>query len=526
VQFSDAIDLSQTPVYPIGSTSGLLVNLEYCVGCGLSGWAWQDKASWLQQTNTIQFTTAGSHTIRIQTREDGVQIDQVVLSPATYLNASPGQASNDSTIVAKTSAPTSVSSPYSGTPAPLPGQINAETFDNGGEGVAYHDTTPANYGGQARNTGVDIELSSDGGDDIGWTAAGEWVNYTVSVAAAGTYNVQLRVASPSGASMHIGFNTASSVWSSVSVPATGGWQSWTTVSVPIVLGAGVQQMTILFDTGGMNIGYVDVASGAAPPPPPPSPNAGGGTTVPVISWNIQINDDSESHARLAMDLLVQTGPQPQVIVIEEAYLTHFNDYIDELQRQTGRTWHGAFASHCASGDWNGSSCGSTWYQGVGIFTTYDIVNTSSTLFPYADCWTSARAGLRAALDVNGTILQVFATHLQTGGCSNDMQLRYNSMRDLKAWAGNFSSPQIAAGDFNADPDQIDTTSGMLPSFVDTWGSVGTGSRFTAFGPNPSMKLDYWFADPSGRAVPQTSEVVYSTGGVSDHYPIQATFLIK
>jgi len=100
------------------------------------------------------------------------------------------------------------------------------------------------------------------------------------------------------------------------------------------------------------------------------------------------------------------------------------------------------------------------------------------------------------------------------------------MRDLKAWAGNFSSPQIAAGDFNADPDQIDTTSGMLPSFVDTWGSVGTGSRFTAFGPNPSMKLDYWFADPSGRAVPQTSEVVYSTGGVSDHYPIQATFLIK
>jgi hypothetical protein len=61
--------------------------------------------------------------------------------------------------------------------------------------------------------------------------------------------------------MHIGFNTASSVWSSVSVPATGGWQSWTTVSVPMVLGAGVQQMTILFDTGGMNLNYVDVASG-------------------------------------------------------------------------------------------------------------------------------------------------------------------------------------------------------------------------------------------------------------------------
>jgi endonuclease/exonuclease/phosphatase family metal-dependent hydrolase len=353
------------------------------------------------------------------------------------------------------------------------------------------------------------------------------LNYTVNVASAGNYTAQLRVASPNGAMMHIGFNNASSVWSSVSVPATGGWQSWTTVSVPVVLGPGVQQMTVMFDTAGANLSYVDVAIGAtAPPPPPPPPPVGGGTTVPVISWNIEINDNSESHARLAMDLLVQTGPQPQIIVIEEAYLTHFNDYIDELQRQTGKTWHGAWASHCASGDWNGSACGSTWYQGIGIFTTYGISDTSSTLFPYADCWTSARAGLRAALNVNGTILQVFATHLQTGGCANDMQLRNNSMRDLKAWAGNFSSPQIAAGDFNADPDQIDTTSGMLPRFVDTWGAVGTGSRFTAFGPNPSMKLDYWFADSGGRAVPQTSEVVYSTGGVSDHYPIQTTFLIK
>ncbi len=100
-------------------------------------------------------------------------------------------------------------------------------------------------------------------------------------------------------------------------------------------------------------------------------------------------------------MLLASGPQPQVIVIVEAWQTLFNVYIDELQRQTGRTWYGAFGTHCAAGTWNGSGCAS-WYQGVGIFSIYPITSSSSTLFPYADCWTAARVGVRAAINVNGT----------------------------------------------------------------------------------------------------------------------------
>ncbi|HUK35217.1 MAG TPA: carbohydrate-binding protein, partial [Vicinamibacterales bacterium] len=152
-------------------------------------------------------------------------------------------------------------SPYLGTPVSIPGTVNAENFDNGGEGVAYHDTTPGNSGGQYRATDVDIEASSEGGYDVGWIAAGEWLNYTVNVAAAGSYTVQLRVASPSGATMHVGFNGSSQgQWKSVSVPATGGWQTWTTVSVPVMLGAGTQQMTLYFDTGGMNLRLATISS--------------------------------------------------------------------------------------------------------------------------------------------------------------------------------------------------------------------------------------------------------------------------
>ena len=80
----------------------------------------------------------------------------------------------------------------------------------------------------------------------------------MNVTSGGNHTVQLRVASISGATMHVGFNTASNVWKTVSIPNTGGWQNWTTVSVPVTIGAGVQQITILFDTGGMNIRTITV----------------------------------------------------------------------------------------------------------------------------------------------------------------------------------------------------------------------------------------------------------------------------
>src|SRR5215471_2165261 len=88
------------------------------------------------------------------------------------------------------------STPFGGVPVSLPGIVNAADFDDGGPGVAFGDSTPGNSGGAYRQTDVDIERSSEAGYDIGWIAAGEWVNYTVNVAAAGAYIARLRIASP------------------------------------------------------------------------------------------------------------------------------------------------------------------------------------------------------------------------------------------------------------------------------------------------------------------------------------------
>src|SRR5215475_1822676 len=150
-QFSDAVTSTGAPLYKIGTTSGLLVNLATDASAkSLDGWGWQDGAYWLTQVTTA----SGTHTIRIQTREDGVQFDQIVMSPATYLAGAPGPATRDHTIVAKPAVP--LSTPYFGSAVAIPGVVEVENFDAGGEGVAYHDDGPGNAGGQYRQTDVDI----------------------------------------------------------------------------------------------------------------------------------------------------------------------------------------------------------------------------------------------------------------------------------------------------------------------------------------------------------------------------------
>ena len=101
LQFSDA-QISGTAAYPIGTTNGLLVNLATdSSASSLSNWGWQNSAYWLSQPTTVTFPTDGPHTLRVQIREDGVALDQIVLSPSRYLSSSPGGVTNDSTIVPK-----------------------------------------------------------------------------------------------------------------------------------------------------------------------------------------------------------------------------------------------------------------------------------------------------------------------------------------------------------------------------------------------------------------------------------------
>src|SRR5579863_215997 len=160
--------------------------------------------------------------------------------------------------------------PYGGTPAAVPGTVQAANYDTGGSGTAYHVTAVNGSANSYRSDGVDLEACTDTGCgyDIGWTAAGQWFKYTVNVATAGTYALSMRLAAPTAVTdgLHVANAAGTSLTGPVTVPATGGWQNWTTVTASVTLPAGVQTLTVDQDNPGWNIHYLAFAAG----------NSGGG----------------------------------------------------------------------------------------------------------------------------------------------------------------------------------------------------------------------------------------------------------
>ncbi len=176
-----------------------------------------------------------------------------------------------------------------GTPWPIPGTIQAENFDLGGEGIAYHDLEAANQGGQYRTAeGVDIQASSDtgGGYNVGWTRTDEWVEYTVNVASAGNYTLLERVASNAATgSFRVEFNGTNKT-GTVTVPNTGGWQTYVTLSQVVDLSAGQQVMRIYYLGNDTNLNYVTLSAAGATLTPTRTPTR---TSTPTTGPSITPN---------------------------------------------------------------------------------------------------------------------------------------------------------------------------------------------------------------------------------------------
>ena len=99
VQFSDSVTSAGAAQWRIGSTAAATVTIEDCTSCGLANWGWQDTATGAGVLGPlVYFSSTGNHTIRIQVREDGLSIDQIILSRDLFLSSSPGQTQNDGTI--------------------------------------------------------------------------------------------------------------------------------------------------------------------------------------------------------------------------------------------------------------------------------------------------------------------------------------------------------------------------------------------------------------------------------------------
>ncbi len=207
---------------------------------------------------------------KVEFYRNNTKIGQDTTAPYTYSwnNVTSGSyiltaKATDNDGASKTSTPvnitvnaTSQQSPYGGTPWGIPGKIESENYDLGGQNVAFNDLSTANEGGSYRDDAVDIEPCSEGGYNLGWTKTGEWLEYTVNVTASKTYTLESRVAAiASGRRFHIEVD-GQNVSGQINVPNTGGWQNWQTVTTTVSLSAGVQIMRVVMDSDDFNLNHM------------------------------------------------------------------------------------------------------------------------------------------------------------------------------------------------------------------------------------------------------------------------------
>lgn len=231
------------------------------VDVSIDGGPWQD-ATWSAANNRFEWTwnaagaSPGQHTIAAR--------------------ATDGQSQT------ATASPISVTIEDTSEPTPA-GLIQAEDY------TSASDTTPGNTGGQYRTGDVDIENCSDSASgspcyNIGWTAAGEWLAYDLSVPTAGYYTVTIRYATPSnGRYIDLQLND-SAVGGPIQLPVTGGYQAWNSAtSAPIELPAGSHTLKLVLSNTNINLNFFELTAADAPPPPPPP-------TLPELPGTIEVED--------------------------------------------------------------------------------------------------------------------------------------------------------------------------------------------------------------------------------------------
>lgn len=133
---------------------------------------------------------------------------------------------------------------------PIPGKVDAVHYRSGGEGVAYHDTTTTNIGGEYRADAVDIRVNPKGGYNVGWNQTGEWLKYRVNPASTGAYDVTFKMATTmNGAQIRL-WDGSTDLTGVVNVPNSSGWNDWRQFTVKnIPLTAGNRELRVEFVTG-------------------------------------------------------------------------------------------------------------------------------------------------------------------------------------------------------------------------------------------------------------------------------------
>jgi len=238
----NVVGKTSTAAYPAGTDMVDMVTLEHqFVDFAHDDYRLADNANILR--------TAGVDFVAMNAAAAGAPAPAPAPAPTPTPTPTPPPAPTPS----PTPTPAPATTPYGGTAATLPGTVQFENYDAGGEGIAYKDTTSGNSGGVYRSNNVDIQATTDigAGYNLGYVKATEWLKYTVNVATAGTYTFDARIASSgAGGTFHVEVDGVDAT-GPFAIPDTGGWQVWATLSkAGVTLTAGTHVLRVVMDANG------------------------------------------------------------------------------------------------------------------------------------------------------------------------------------------------------------------------------------------------------------------------------------
>jgi len=157
-----------------------------------------------------------------------------------------------------TPTPSKQTAPFPGaSPIKIPGVVEAENFDRGGEGYSYHEIIGMTESSLYRNQPterVDIQARStaSNGFAVMEAGAGEWLSYTVSVQSTGNYQVGVRYASEfQNGTFHVEID-GQNVTNALTVKSTGNWGVYRTVYRGVNLTAGQHTVRLVMDSNSVN----------------------------------------------------------------------------------------------------------------------------------------------------------------------------------------------------------------------------------------------------------------------------------
>jgi len=137
-------------------------------------------------------------------------------------------------------------------------RIEAEDYTR-----AYDLTSPNEGGAYRPEQAVDIEATQDegGGYNVGWTDAGEWLEFDVQIDTESNYLVTARVAAlETGGLVRVLVDGVDRAL--IAVRATGGWQTWSSQQVDIgLLEAGSHTIRLSIEKGLFNLNWLELDAG-------------------------------------------------------------------------------------------------------------------------------------------------------------------------------------------------------------------------------------------------------------------------